>query len=609
MADNSVGSLRRSAVIMTYSPGAVADMRAGGAPISGVTAGLEEWDLRAPLSGNLKHQKIVERRLCRKLGKRFFRLPPVLEKDAKKIDGSLDESSLILRRFPTWLQCPSCELLKQANNWASDPGLPYRYCPKCSAKKPGGKKEFVIPVRFVAVCRKGHLDEFPWHWWVQHKEGCEHRDHLVLRSEGAGLAGLVVSCPKCLRKRSLDGAFGSGALTGLVCKGNRPWLRKNDDSCSCRGDDGSYRVAQRGASNLYYPVMDSALDIPPWTHRLEVELGDYWDFLADIPDPEDRIKAIEFNQYLKSLVKRLDITPRELSIRFQQMQDDLDSVDVDNLKVDEYRVFTGGINENDREFETIVEPVPQQINGLISQVVRVARLREVRVTKGFTRINPPFDPDGSDMAPISLSPLEWLPAIEVRGEGIFLKLNQAEVAEWESTDAVKTRAISAETTWLGDWNKRNPGKMIPYHATPRLLMIHSFAHALIRQLTLECGYSSASLRERLYIDDAEGGMCGILIYTATPDSDGTLGGLQRRAMPDLLGPTVVAAIKSLEWCSSDPLCISGQLTSPDNHSIASCHSCLMVPETSCELHNRFLDRALLVGTDSDRSLGYLSALL
>jgi hypothetical protein len=140
-------------------------------------------------------------------------------------------------------------------------------------------------------------------------------------------------------------------------------------------------------------------------------------------------------------------------------------------------------------------------------------------------------------------------------------------------------------------------------------MIHSLAHALMRQLTLECGYSTASLRERLYVSDGVDGMTGLLIYTATSDSDGTLGGLQRRAGPDLLGPTILGALKSVQWCSSDPLCISGLTAAPDSHSIAACHSCMLMPETSCEMHNRFLDRTLLIGSDDCPDTGFFRPLL
>ncbi|MFD2271478.1 DrmB family protein [Undibacterium arcticum] len=244
-----------------------------------------------------------------------------------------------------------------------------------------------------------------------------------------------------------------------------------------------------------------------------------------------------------------------------------------------------------------------------SKIIRVARLREVRVVRGFTRINPPFDPDGADVAPPFLS-LRCTGFPQSRsGEKVFLQFNLRRLAEWETRAEIIERCAVADASWTVEWHSRNEDKPKPYPASPRLLLMHTFAHALIRQLTLECGYSSASLRERLYVSEGEQGMAGLLIYTATPDSDGTLGGLQRQAMPDLLGPAVEGAIRSAQWCSSDPLCINGEMTAPESHSLASCHSCTMVPETSCEMHNRFLDRALLVGKDDNPTLGYFRALL
>jgi len=277
--------------------------------------------------------------------------------------------------------------------------------------------------------------------------------------------------------------------------------------------------------------------------------------------------------------------------------------------VDEYRVFVSGVDEENEEFETHREKVPVEINSHLTQVTRVARLREVRAVTGFTRINPPFDQEESEIAPLSVTNLDWLPAIEVRGEGIFIRLDQNRLLNWESSTVVTNRVAKADNNWSIEWEKRNPGKPRPFPASPRLLLLHSLAHALIRQLTLECGYSSASLRERLYVSEGEAGMAGILIYTATPDSDGTLGGLQRRAMPDLLGPTVIGALRSARWCSSDPLCITGELAALDSHSIASCHSCMLAPETSCELHNRFLDRGLLIGNDGYPGLGFFEDII
>lgn len=610
MANNSVGVLRRSAVLMTYAPGSIMDMRSGKGPVSGVSAGLEEWDRSAPLAGNLKFQKIVERRLCKKLGKKYFRLPPVLDDNAKHPDGTPDESALVVRRFPIWLQCPECELMRPASKWMQDPGWAYRYCASCSTKRPGGEKIFVIPVRFATACTTGHLDEFPWNFWLTHTPDCatRGRDCLKLSSVGPGLGGLILECPSCKETRTMDGAFGEKALSGLNCRGSRPWLRTDDSSCSCRGDLGTYRAVQRGASNLYYPVMESALDIPPWTKHLRRTVADYWDILLDIEDYEGRVTYINSSQHLKRVLERERITAESLATAFGQMVGEAEEMNVDNLRIDEYKVFTGPIDECDEEFEIHRETVPSELLPYISQVMRVARLREVRVVKGFTRIIPPSDPDGAQIAPISNGTLEWLPAIDVRGEGIFLQLDIDALRAWEVQPEVIERVRSAAASWKADWHKRNGDDPIPFEATPRLLMLHAFSHALIRQLTLECGYSTASLRERLYVSEGSDGMAGVLIYTATSDSDGTLGGLQRRAGEDLLGPTVIGALRSAQWCSSDPLCISGETSAPDSHSVAACHSCMLVPETSCEHHNRFLDRALLTGMDAGASIGFFESL-
>jgi hypothetical protein len=130
----------------------------------------------------------------------------------------------------------------------------------------------------------------------------------------------------------------------------------------------------------------------------------------------------------------------------------------------------------------------------------------------------------------------------------------------------------------------------------------------MRQLTLDCGYSSAALRERLYTGPEGSDMAGLLIYTATTDEDGTLGGLQRQGDPSRMERTVQAALAAQEWCSSDPLCIEDLLTGEDSLSLAACHACVLAPETSCEEYNRFLDRAMLLGVPNDRSTGYFSEL-
>ena len=131
----------------------------------------------------------------------------------------------------------------------------------------------------------------------------------------------------------------------------------------------------------------------------------------------------------------------------------------------------------------------------------------------------------------------------------------------------------------------------------------------MRQLTLDCGYSSTALRERLYVEAGNTPMAGLLVYTATTDDDGTLGGLQREGDPVRIERSIRAALSAQTWCSSDPRCIEDMLSGDDGLSLAACHSCVLSPETSCEEFNRFLDRAMLVGTPSSASTGFFAGMV
>ena len=603
---NEVGELRRSAAIATYPPGAVVDMRSGGAPVSGVTGGLDEWP-----SEIQNVDRIFERRLSIKLGKKFFRLPPVTaDKRGNDVDPA-EVQHLAIARFPGWLQCPVCDTLKYASAWGLEPGKAARFCAECTDSRPGKNKVFVAPVRFVTACESGHLDDFPWDSWIKHKETCMRKKSLKLKSRSPGLGGLVLTCDSCDAEKSLQGVFSKTALAGFNCQGRMPWLRNRNESCEHSGHEGTYRVMQRGASNLYYSVTESALDIPPWTKNLQRVLADYWQDLMDVAGTpteirDQRIRMIESIPTLRRAIEREKLTTMQAVLMVEDAEKILANSDSGNLRQDEYRVFRQLGSENDREFVTR----PYSPNGLLSAyfdvISQVPRLREVRVVTGFTRINPPESDDSKRIAKLSVQEFEWLPAIEVRGEGIFLGFSEEKMKRWESQAAVRDR-VKIFKEAVNPLFRPQAGEKDEI-LSPRVLLIHTFAHLLINQLSLECGYSSAALRERLYVSTIQDS-CGVLIYTGTTDSDGTLGGLQARGSSALLEASIVAALKNGEWCSSDPLCIEGEMTLPDSFSLASCHSCSMAPETSCELNNRYLDRALLVGDGVTSGLGYFEGIV
>ena len=605
MARNELGKLRRSAVVATFGPGAVVDFRAEGAPVSGVAAGLDEWDSSFPPAGIANDQAIHEPRLQRKLGVRGFRLPPV-RFESWGSGESEDTRSLVAARFPEWLQCPSCDRLARAGRWKFDPGSAARYCSRCTRKAPGERKVHVVPTRFVMACPGGHLDEFPWHAWVSHTQGCAKKDkaQLYLRAEAAGLAGLVLSCGECGARRSMDGIFGRGTWRNSKCRGRRPWLPADDGQC--RHDQ---RAIQRGASNMYFPVTASALSIPPWTDPLQEALGPDWDGIVEA-GPEGRpfvVRALAgatLAQVLADLGGDVDRLVQLVEERVAAYRDDR----IGDIRRDEYEQFTSGSLERYREFETRTVDVPGRLRPFLDRIVRVVRLREVRALRSFTRIHPPGPEESTEYADLSVRDLDWLPAIEVRGEGIFLTLNPDALTKWEIGRTVLARAAGVDQAWNRECRERYDADS-DRAITARFLLLHTFAHALIRQLTLESGYSSASLRERLYVGEGKGGMMGMMIYTATTDADGTLGGLQRQGAPERLQRTVLAAIRAMEWCSSDPLCIEGMVSGDHGLSLAACHACVMTPETACEEFNLFLDRSFLVGLPGEADVGYFTALL
>ena len=610
MANNQLGKLRRSAAVMTFGPGSVVDFRADGAPVSAVAAGLEEWDRCFPPAGLANPQRITEPRLQRKLSVGGFRLPPVVDENWRDPEGNPDRRSLVAARFPEWLQCPKCDRLASARRWSHDPGRAYRYCAGCTRKAPGQRKIFAVPIRFVMACAKGHLDDFPWHIWIGHKDDCKKKEHadLFLRSERPGLAGLILSCRECKVRRSMDGVFSAQTWRGFKCRGRRPWLAGVKEKCGCEP-----RALQRGASNLYFPVLESALSIPPWSDALQEALGVYWNPIVSA-EPADRATFIRVlvQTDLANVLRELGMNAEELA---HQIEDRLTRYNDDailNIRQEEYRQLVSGTDtegRDAREFEVRNVSVPDRLRPFLSRVVRVVRLREVRVLKGFTRINPPGDEDSPDIAAIAVSRRDWLPAVEVRGEGVFLVFNQEALRAWEVRDVVVDRGRRVHEAWRIEWRQRY-GKGEPaLRITPRFLLAHTFAHALMRQLTLECGYSTAALRERLYVSDGDYGMAGLLIYTATSDSDGTLGGLQRQGEAHRIRRAVEAAIVAIEWCSSDPLCIQGMIAGSDGLSLAACHACVLAPETACEQYNRFLDRALLVGLPDAPDVGFFSPLM
>lgn len=569
--------LRPSQVITTFGPGAILDLPDD----SVMLAGIEHW-FPGGLAGR-NSRTIFEPRLQAVLHVQSFRTPPV---------GSPGDRDLPFVRFPIWRVCPACSRLSDAYVLLTQTTGP-QAVPRC-----GGCRRATHPARLIVACARGHIDDFPWIVWAHGPGRSCGAPILALRGGGrsAALGDLEVVCA-CGRSRSLAGALGAGSVAQLLrgCSGRRPWLDAGQESCQATPE-----ALQRGASNVYFSVTRSALSIPPWTDPLQQQVAA---FLTQFPGP---LQPEDVDQVLRLRFPSEDPSRvRECLNRIEQLQ-----VPGLNLRAAEYHVLNAAADISESAFETVRQRIGQRAGNLIETVIAIPRLREVRALTGFTRLEAPeLDPTMEaldeaprplpDPAPLAARAQGWLPAIENLGEGIFIRLRADRIGRWEAQPQVMARGASlldAYSAW-----RQSRGLTSLGARPPRLILLHTFAHLLMRELALDSGYSSTSIRERIYAGE---GMAGILLYTATPDSDGSLGGLVRQAREAPFEGLVLSALEAAEVCSSDPLCREHDARRTGRLNGAACHACAMASETSCEFGNRLLDRALVLPLPGIEGVGF-----
>lgn len=587
--NGKVGDLRPSQLITTFGPGAIMDLP----DMSVIIAGIDRWDTK------LCH-RIDEPRLIKKLGVKRLLSPPISDNDT-------NQGTLPAFRFPRYLVCPECRRLAPASQFMIDD----KQVATCACRT--GDPPRAFPVRFVVVCPRGHVSDFPWIAYVHRgRTDCAGRHlRLIERGLSGSIADVEVVCDDCGAVRKMNEAFGDPKPEVLgTCPGERPWLRDGTEHCDERAPH--LRVVLRGASNVYFPTVVSALSIPPFTDPVHEAISAVFDRMAKVDSPEKLHQFLEVGSY-----EELDgLDEAEIWLALQQ-QRKLPSGESADLMYPEWQALTGGAAPGGKmEFETEPQQVPQLFKGLLSRLVMVKRLIEVRALTGFTRIDPP--PDTTDLvldddtvsvvsrrAHLSKSRLGWLPALETRGEGVFFALDFAALHKWEnkaSVQSVATAMAHALERYCDD--RSIPRETRPAFPGARYVLLHTLSHVLMRQLCVESGYSATSLRERIYCrTNPDEEMAGVLIYTATPDSEGSLGGLVELGRTDRFSDSLYRALQEARLCSADPLCAEHEPEAVGDLNGAACHACCLAPETSCEHSNRFLDRSFLIPTvsGSDRA--------
>jgi hypothetical protein len=541
-----------------------------------MVAGLEDW----PPS----KIDINEPRLAKKLGVKGFIRPRASDKD-----GARD---IPVIRFPEMQSCRSGLCEDRLDNIAFMAAPSSNTCLGCNSP--------LVPSRFVIVCRRGHIDDFPFSRWVhggvERSSGDGHVLQIKTMGKTASLADIVIRC-SCGMSRSMDGSFNPGALEGITdCTGRMPWLGEYED-CTAMP-----RTIQRGASNVYFPMTASALSIPPWSEGAFKAISLYWQGIMAV-SPDSR----------RAFIENMEIhinTPYTVDQLLDVVNQRIDGAELSGeLLEEEYAALMQGFPEDDpeQEFVCVEAGGAYEVRDLVSKVMAVPKLKEVKALTGFTRLMPSNSDEDKNIAKLSKSRKHWLPAIETLGEGVFFDLSGEALTRWETRPEIMQRAERIHEKYrdaMAEFNQVPERKI-----SPRFILIHTLSHALLQQWSLDCGYPAASLKERLFVSDPgdSADMAGLLICTATSDSAGSLGGVVALAEEGKLRTSLLGALNRASWCSADPLCSEADATGADSLNMAACHACVLLPEPSCDMRNRFLDRVMLIGTSEDPSLGFFSA--
>lgn len=592
-------ALRKGSFISPYGVGAIVPF---GTDESIMISDINSWEF-----GNSIHV-IEDDRLKNRLGISELREPP-----AK--DDASGYLSIYARgvRFPSNYYCPKCGHMKL--NYS----LTAHEQPTCeTCKDENGKNIKMIPDRFVVVCPKGHIDNFPVSRWVHargrenaHSDQCSDKFKKIYRSVGRSSGygeDVWYECKNCGAKVAMVGAVGKGKLANIYsCSGRRPWLG-DDGKEDCSVEGSVLYVIPKGSTNVYFPLNVSSIYLPASKETISFSPAEM-NLLKKLENDEDRSVAFGI------IAAQKNVTQEDVRYAYEKEVGGNSST---IMKEGDYRfqeyvnlTRTCGTDSRKSKFYCInrkIEDYDDCLHEYFKSISIVPKLQETRAFVGFSRLEPLEKYDVHEtIKQLSRQDVFWLPAIQVYGEGIFFEFNKEKLKSWASDKEVVDRVLRMNKGFHETFQEDNPKSTLK----PEFVLIHTFAHLLIKQLSFECGYGSSALREKIYCEKANGrlDMYGVLIYTASSDSEGSMGGLVKQGHPGAIEDIIINALKGATWCSSDPVCIESKGQGMSSCNLAACHNCTLLPETSCENMNYLLDRGVVVGTLSNPRLGYFRDLI
>lgn len=532
-----------------------------------------------------------------------LREPPV----AKELDtGRVEGVCVPAQRFPSWMRCPRCGLLHY-KPWK---GLSVGEKPRCQESDPKKckNKPQLEQAPWALIHVDGHMADVPWHFLAHPKEGKGAQDQQQCRRDFSepylrlidkGASSRQLHCERC--KATSDFGHDLQIPYGKTCQ--QPWIKGEAEAV-----DGMAVVLGINDARIHSPVTCNALVIPP---ESRIRKGSVVDRLYS---SSPKLKQIEQARTPLARKVALSLIVSELRCSAQEIEAALSEISKGyplygqnitqaNLLENEYQALCDELPDvkDNEDFVTrhhthawkaLIENLPGgtkpgKIIKAVGHLIAVNRLKEIMVLRGFKRLGQ----EGEPVPPDIIGKSDWLPALELYGEGVFFSLDEDLLSRWESHSVLWERSNDFQRRFAATGLRFDPEVIV----TPRFLLLHTLAHMLIRQLETEAGYPAASLKERIYCTTGKLPMSGILVYVAVPDVVGSLGGLAELAAPERFLLLLASVFDHAEWCSLDPVCSEHGGQGPSLLNRAACHACALIPEPSCAYGNVLLDRTFIKG--------------
>jgi Domain of unknown function (DUF1998) len=593
------GEVRQSQLITTFGPGSMLDLPRHSVLVSG----LDYWS---------PGDSISEPRLSQKVA-RALNVPAV----ELRSPPAADDDPLAPKTGVTVFQFPEWFITQDLEDDGNRPGSRTRLlvhrtaAPKGVYKDANKKSRTVVPIRFVRACRAGHIGDIDWYAFVHSgPSDCAAQQRQLYvdeRGTSGDLSEVWIRCDCKVERSMVQAALLQNQALGC-CDGARPWLGPfSKESC---GEPN--RLLIRSASNAYFSQLVSVISLPERDEVVQRAVDSVWENL-EAAETIDDLRYERKKAKVKSALESLSDEEVFAEIQTRRGGPKIEK-SVKQAELETLIAAQAELGDDRPEGVFYARALPRNFwdepwMAAVERVILVQRLREVVAQVGFTRFESAApDIEGElDMGVRRASigrDVNWLPAFENKGEGIFLQFEDSKISNWLGRQEVGKRSVEL-MLGFDSWRKERPGSTRKFPG-PAYIMLHSLSHLLITAVSLECGYPASSIRERIYAIPGVG--FGVLLYTASTDAEGTLGGLVQAGRR--IGEMVRTALELGQLCSNDPVC--AQHDPPNGlerrylHG-AACHGCLLIAETSCEQQNDFLDRALVTPTVQNQQAEFFQA--